>query len=176
MNEISEIDHNVLEIIRNRLIDAAGRNSKAFELDIENSNPDSFFQLSSEISELNEAAFINKTTEIAELLADSQRKVSIPGGYLLILDCVDNESNLPVIIVIKAEPHEALQFSTNGGHTQVNVLHKVFLSPSQKLYKIELFTKTNVESENVNEQFGCFLYDDQFRADTILPNIFTRNS
>lgn len=166
-NEISEIDHNVLEIIRNRLIDAAGRNSKAFELDIENSNPYSFFELSSEISELDEAAFIQRTTEIAELLADSQRRVSIPGGYLLILDCLDNESNLPVIIVIKAEPHEALQFSINGGHSQVNVLHKVFLSPSQKLYKIGIiYKKTDIETENVNEQFGCFLYDDQFRTDT----------
>jgi nucleoid-associated protein YejK len=166
-NEISEIDHNVLEIIRNRLIDAAGRNSKAFELDIENSNPHSFFELSNQISELEEEVFIQRTTEIAELLADSQRRISIPGGYLLILDCLDNECNLPVIIVIKAEPHEALQFSINGGHTQVNVLHKVFLSPSQKLYKIGIiYKKTSLESENVNEQFGCFLYDEQFRADT----------
>jgi hypothetical protein len=166
-NEISEIDNNVLEIIRNRLIDAAGRNSKAFELDIENSNPNSFFELSSEIHKLNETAFIQRTSEIAELLADSQRIVSIPNGYLLLLDCLNNENNLPVVIVIKAEPHEALQFSTNGGHTQVSVLHKVFLSPSQKLYKIGIIYKKNdEETENVNEQFGCFLYDDQFRADT----------
>lgn len=166
-NEISEINYNVLEIIRNRLIDAAGRNSKAFELDIENSNQDSFFELSSELSELNEDEFIQRTTDIAELLADSQRRISIPGGYLLILDCLDNESNFPVVIVIKAEPHEALQFSINGGHTQVSVLHKVFLSPSQKLYKIGItYKKSDEETENVNEQFGCFLYDDQFRADT----------
>lgn len=166
-NEISEIDHNVLEIIRNRLIDAAGRNSKAFELDIDNANPDSFFKLSNDIANLNENEFIQRTTEIAELLADSQRRVSIPGGYLLIMDCLDNDTNFPVIIVIKAEPHEALQFSINGGHTQVNVLRKVFLSPSQKLYKIGIIYKKNEEeSENVNEQFGSFLYDDQFRADT----------
>jgi hypothetical protein len=166
-NEISNIDDNVLDIIKNRLIDAAGRNSKAFELEIENSSADSFFELSREISELDEAAFINRTTEIAELLADSQRRVSIPGGYLLLLDCFDNERNLPVVIVIKAEPHEALQFSINGGHTQVNVLHKVFLSPSQKLYKIGIIYKKNdIETENVNDQCGCFLYDDQFRTDT----------
>lgn len=166
-NEISEIDHSVLEIIRSRLIDAAGRNSKAFELDIEDTNPGSFFDLSSIISELDDAAFLHRTIEIAELLADSQRKISIPGGYLLILDCLDNESNLPVIIVIKAEPHEALQFSIDGGHTQVSVLHKVFLSPSQKLYKIGItYKKADVESDSVSEQFGCFLYDDQFRADT----------
>ncbi|TAH00307.1 MAG: hypothetical protein EAZ15_09425 [Sphingobacteriales bacterium] len=166
-NEISEIDHNVLEIIRNRLIDAAGRNSKAFELDIDNANPDSFFELSNDLADLNESEFIQRTTEITELLADSQRRVSIPGGYLLIMDCLDNDTNFPVIIVIKAEPHEALQFSINGGHTQVNVLRKVFLSPSQKLYKIGIiYKKTEDESENVNEQFGSFLYDDQFRTDT----------
>jgi hypothetical protein len=166
-NEISEIDHNVLEIIKNRLIDAAGRNSKAFELDIINSNPDSFFELSNEISKLDEGEFIQRTKEIAELLADSQRRVSIPGGYLLILDCLNIKNNLPLIIVIKAEPHEALQFSINGSHTQVNVLQKVFLSPSQKLYKIGIiYKKTEEEIENINEQFGCFLYDDQFRTDT----------
>jgi hypothetical protein len=166
-NEISEIDHNVLEIIRNRLIDAAGRNSKAFELEIENSNPGSFFELSGDISQLDEILFIQRTTQIAELLAGSQRRVSIPGGYLLILDCLDNDSNLPVVIVIKAEPHEALQFSADGGHNQVNVLHKVFLSPSQKLYKIGIiYQKTVQDTGNINEQFGCFLYDDQFRADT----------
>lgn len=166
-NEISEIEHNVLEIIRDRLIDAAGRNSKAFELDIDNANQDSFFDLSNDIGELNETDFIQRTTEIAEILAESQRRVSIPGGYLLILDCLDNDTNLPVVIVIKAEPHEALQFLIDGGHTQVNVLNKVFLSPSQKLYKIGIiYKKTEEETETVNDQFGSFLYDDQFRTDT----------
>lgn len=166
-DEISEIGHHVLEIIRTRLIDAAGRNSKAFELDIDNVNPNSFFDLSNNISDLGENEFIQQTTEIAELLAYSQRRVSIPGGYLLIMDCWDNETDLPIVIVIKAEPHEALQFSIDGGHTQVSVLTKVFLSPSQKLYKIGIiYRKTQEELEDVNERFGCFLYDDQFRADT----------
>lgn len=175
-NEISRIDDNVLEIIRNRLIDAAGRNSKAFELDIENSRQDSFFELTKKISELDEVEFIQRTTDIAELLADSQRRISIPGGYLLILDCLDNEGNFPVVIVIKAEPHEALQFSINGGHTQVNVLEKVFLSPSQKLYKIGIiYRRSDVETENVNGQYGCFLYDDQFRADNHPAEYFYKN-
>ena len=166
-NEISEIEHSVLDIVRNRLIDAAGRNSKAFELEIDNFNPDSFFYLSKNLADLNEHEFILRTTEIAELLADSQRRVSIPGGYLLIMDCLDNDTNLPVVIVIKAEPHEALRLSINSGHTQVNVLTKVFLSPSQKLYKIGIiYQKTGDETENINDRYGCFLYDDQFRADT----------
>jgi hypothetical protein len=166
-DEISEIDHNVLEIIRNRLIDAAGRNSKAFELDIENTNTDSFFDLSKDLQNLQNDDFIQRTTEIADILADSQRRISIPGGYLLILDCLDNETNQPVVIAIKAEPHEALQFSMSRGHTQVSVLHKVFLSPSQKLYKIGiLYKKIDEETEEINEQYGSFLYDDQFRADT----------
>ncbi len=166
-SEISRIDANVLAIIKVRLIDAAGRNSKAFELEIENTSLDSFFDLSKNLNSLNDSDFIRATSGIADLLADCQRKTSIPGGYLLIMNCIDNITHLPVHIVIKAEPHEALQFSIIDGHTQVNVLQKVFLSPSQKLYKIGIiYSKTDEQLENINEQFGCFLYDDQFRTDT----------
>jgi hypothetical protein len=165
-NEVVEIDGSVLDIIKDRLINAAGRNSKAFELEIENSSPNSFFLLSKDISSLNEDDFIERTIDIARLLAESQRKVSIPGGYLLIMDCLDSDNNFPVIIVIKAEPHEALQFSAEGRHNYVNVLRKVFLSPAQKLYKIGiLFQKNNEKDLDLNQQFGSFLYDDQFRAD-----------
>lgn len=166
-NEITAVDHNALEIIRTRLIDAAGRNSKAFELEIENFNQDSFFALSNDLGDISDQEFISRTIEIAELLADNQRKVSIPGGYLLILDCLDNDNNLPIVIVIKAEPHEALQYSSISGQTQVNVLHSVFLSPSQKLYKIGIvYRKTNEDSVAPIPQYGCFLYDDQFRIDS----------
>lgn len=165
-NEISSINTDVLEIFRNRLIAAAGRNSKAFELEIEDSTANSFFELSKNIFDHDDEKFILKTTEIAELLAQSQRKVSIPGGFLIILDCLNEVNNLPVIIVIKAEPHEALQFSNFNGQTQVNVLEKVFLSPSQKLYKIGMiYKKTNQDVGDLNEKFGFFLYDDQFRTD-----------
>lgn len=166
-NEILVIEDSVLAIIKVRLIDAAGRNSKAFELKIDNTNAGSFYALSNDLNNLSDAEFIAATSGIADLLADNQRKTSIPGGYLMIMNCVDNETNLPVHIVIKAEPHEALQFSNIDGHSQVNVLQKVFLSPSQKLYKIGIiYAKTDEVLENVNDQFGCFLYDDQFRTDT----------
>src|SRR4051812_3287313 len=90
-NEISIVGHDALEIIRTRLIDAAGRNSKAFELEIENVNLGSFLDLSSNFANHDDAVFIQTTTEIAELLASSQTRVSIPGGYLLLMDCVDND-------------------------------------------------------------------------------------
>ena len=166
-NEILVIVENVLAIIKVRLMDAAGRNSKAFELKIEDASEGSFYDLSRNLDELSNAEFIASTSRIADLLADCQRKTSIPGGYLIIMNCTDDETNLPVQIVIKAEPHEALQFSNIDGHSQLNVLQKVFLSPSQKLYKIGIiYAKTDEVLENLNDQFGCFLYDDQFRTDT----------
>lgn len=165
-DEISKIDDNVLAIIKVRLMDAAGRNSKAFELEIWDTSNGSFFNLSENLNSLNDDQFIRTTSDIADLLAESQRKKLIPGGYLMVMNCYDNELDLPVHIVIKAEPHEALQFSPNHGHT-LNVLQKVFLSPSQKLYKIGIiYAKSHEESGDVNKRFGCFLYDDQFRAET----------
>lgn len=166
-NEILNVDPSVLNIIRNRLIEALGRNSKSFELEIENSDIGSFFSLALNLNLLHDQDFINKSIEISELLAESQRKTTIPGGYLLILDCVDNESNLSLSIVIKAEPHEALQYSNEDGHTQINLLNKVFLSPSQKLFKIGVLYKKSIEEvTSINESYGCILYDDQFRIDS----------
>jgi hypothetical protein len=166
-NEILDIDDSVLNIIRNRLTNALGRNSKSFELEIENHDDGSFFSLSLNMNTLDDQQFIIKSIEIAELLAECQRKVTIPGGYLLIMECLDTVTNLNLSIVIKAEPHEALQYSNEGGHTQISLLNKVFLSPSQKLFKIGvIFRKNDSEINNVNDSFGCILYDDQFRVDS----------
>ena len=143
------------------------KTSKAFELEIENTTGESFFSIASELHNQNNDNFIANTREIAGLLAKNQKRTSIPGGYLLIMDCIDNEAELPVCIVIKAEPHEALQFTNVGGHSQVSLLKQVFLSPSQKLYKIGiLYAKSAIENDNKNDQYGCFLYDDQFRAES----------
>lgn len=163
-NEIIPIDDRAIDIIKQRLIDAAGKNSKAFELEIENTTPGSFFQLSNDVMFQNNEMFIGRTKNIARILSQSQRSSSIPGGYLLFLDCKDIVTNFPIIIVIKAEPHDALQYSERFG---INVLDKVFLSPSQKLFKIGiLYKKNNEVSDNINYHFGCFLYDDQFRTES----------
>ena len=166
-NTISSVDDRIMDLIRERMIDAAGKGSKAFELDIENTGDDSFFHLSNGLNELDETGFIGRTSDIAHLLASCQRRSSIPGGYLLLLDCVNEESETPVCIVIKAEPHKALHFVNSDGNNHLNMLNEVFLSPSQKLYKIGvIYQKEEACTGDPCQGYGGFLYDNQFRSES----------
>lgn len=165
--DLSLLDQKGKELIKERLTNATGRDSKSFELKIENQSDGSFIQLIKGLNFLDKTEFINISKQLADLLADSQKSTRIPGGYFILLSCHDSRNKLPINIVIKAEPHEALQFSHLDGQDVVNVLQKVFLSPSQKLFKIGIvYQKNDSENTNINEKFGCLIYDEQFRTES----------
>lgn len=170
-DNLIELDNNAREIITRRLIDAAGKNTRAFELEISNHVPGSFYDMTSTLKGVTDDEFIQVSKDIAELLAESQKNRSIPGGYLIIIDCVDNDGKF-VFIVIKAEPHEALRLEDNS---QIKLLEQVFLSPSQKLYKIGILFEKNLELEAVNGKFGALLFDCQFRQDGHPAEYFYRD-
>lgn len=157
----------VLEIIKVRLIDAAGKNSKAFELEVENTSNDSFYIKATNLNDATEPEFIKTSQEIAYLLAETQTRVGIPGGYLIIIDGTDQITGVSYAIVIKAEPHEALKKSIVNGINKMELLEKVFLSPSQKLYKIGILVEKVELADNTNPlNYNAFLFDDQFRTDS----------
>lgn len=161
------VDEHVGQTIKTRLIDAAGRDSRAFELEIENTSEDSFYQYGRVLMESDEnEIFIKASQDIAELLADSQRHPRTPGGYLIVIKAIDEENKNNFTIVIKAEPHEALRLSQDS---QITLLEKVFLSPSQKLYKI------GVLCGKESGDYSALLFDDQFRQDGHPAEYFYRD-
>jgi len=159
------VDNSVVDTIKQRLIDAAGRDSKSFELEISNTSADSFYGLCNDLKNLNDTDFISRSQDIAELLAENQKRSTIPGGYLIIIDAFNSLSNLSLYIVIKAELHQALKYKRVNGQSQIELLDQVFLSPSQKLYKIGILFEKNNAVQDPNSRFGSFIFDDQFRTD-----------
>lgn len=156
----------VLSTIKERLMNASGRDSKAFEMEIGNTTTDSFYDLCKDLKTASDDVFITRSQEIAELLASTQRKTTIPGGYLIVIDAFDGNTQDAVYISIKAELHEALKYNRANGQSQIELLEKVFLSPSQKLYKIGiLYEKPTPANNDPNAKYGGFLFDDQFRAE-----------
>jgi len=176
-NSLLQIDDSVIDIIKHRLIDAAGKDSRAFELELENTQADSFYHICQNLKDKTNAHFIQATKNLVDLLAEKQTRRSIPGGYFIVIDAMDSDNTLPVYIVIKAEPHEALRRSNAaGGQTQIQLLQDVFLSPSQKLYKIGILNKKeNPIGALPNNVFGCFLFDHQFRPDSHPAEYFYRD-
>ncbi len=164
-DEILNTDERVLLLLKKRLRDAAGRDAKAFEMEIEKTEHESFFDLAINIPGSSKDEFISSSISIAELLGSCQTRPNIPTSYLLIIDAIDSNTDRSIIIVIKAEPHEALRLSIAEGKTHISVLDEVFLSPSQKLFKIGIIYQKEANDDG-SPNYGCFLYDDQFRFDS----------
>lgn len=166
-NNIITLSDGVVATLRQRLIDSFGMSSKSFELVVSNDATNSFFDVAKSISEKNNPEFVTDSVKIAKLLANSQTKPRIPGGYLLVIDALYNVSattSFPICVVIKAEPHDALSY--NQRDSQLTKLENIFLSPTQKLYKIGvLYKKNQAPRSDIRENFGAILFDDQFRTD-----------
>jgi hypothetical protein len=160
-----KLEEKVVSTIKQRLVDAAGRESRAFELEIADSSDGKFYSLCNDLKGLENKKFVSRSCEIADLLAESQRRASIPGGYLIVIDATVPPKNTAIYIFIKAELHEALKFNKDGSKSQIELLENVFLSPSQKLYKIGILAERKTQGKEPNEKFQCFVYDHQFRMD-----------
>lgn len=169
-DEVVNPNETVLALLKARLVDAVGRNSRAFELSIQESHEGTFFDLATRLHGGTNEEFIRLSSDIADSLADSQTRTNIPGGFLIVIDCHNVDTRHEIAVVIKAEPHEALQLEQVGGRSHLNLLEKVFLSPSQKLYKIGVVYRKEqddiTDASGVNDRFGCFIYDDQFRTES----------
>jgi nucleoid-associated protein YejK len=171
------LDDSVTDVIRERLINAMGKASKAFQLDILHEHNGSFYSFAESLRDADDEQFMSVSRGITSLLASSQTKTTIPGGYLLILNCSDDLRK--VLIVIKAEPHEALMKAE--GESQITLLRQVFLSPSQKLYKIgilserEELTGTDWDDLDKNDKYEAFLFDDQFRVKSTPAEYFYKD-
>lgn len=169
-NQLEDLGDEVVNTVKERLNAAVGRESRCFTMEMAKVNEGSFFDLCKDLQSKNDDEFISKSSSIASLLADTQRSRRIPGGYLILMDCTYRPTGKAAYIVIKAEQHDALAKDYITGH--INVLKRIFLSPSQKLYKVGILTEReqiNIDEIYPNDQFECFLFDEQINPVETLP-------
>lgn len=166
-----DIDDQIRKVLIDRLTYAAGRDSKAFELEIGNYSKNSFFDYVKDIKTLNDKKFFETSKKITSRLSECQNRNNIPGGVVILLDCSLSKKNTArLYIVIKAELHEALRHQKRGGRSKLQVLTEIFLSPAQRLYKVGIvYERKDGQNQYPNDVYGCFLYDEQFRADGSKP-------
>ena len=162
------INQNVENLIKERLSMAASKSSKAFELEIDDYSSGSFFDIAKEIKSADDNVFIDRSIEAAEHLASAMTRNNLPGGYFIFIEA-ETIRNQHVVIAIKAEWHTVLKLEPESDKSKLQVLDDVFLSQSQKFYKIGIiFEKDEEEPEKEppNNMYGGFIYDDQFKPDS----------
>lgn len=169
-----EIDDQVEKTLLERLNSALGKESKSFQLEIEQHYNESFYGLANKIKDSNNDDFVEISCSIADLLAASQTKANMPGGFLLIIDC-DYFDTKKLCVVIKAEPQKVITRNKLDGKSKLDVLNNVFLSPASKLYKIGILVEDNLEMSEPNKRFECYLFDEQFRSDGTPASYFYKD-
>ena len=170
-NRLLLLDDDSKKIIKDRMKDAFGRQSKSFELEIENDGTNSCFAVVKSLRQTceDDESFIALSVNIAQALADSQRQSRIPGGFLLVVHC--QYEGKPLFVLIKAEPHEAL------GVSEMNVqsIKNIILSPEQKLYKAVYFEQRReaaLDEELGKEDYRVVLFDSNVNASNSIAQYF----
>lgn len=156
-------------IFRTRMHDAFSQGGKAFELSINDVEDGSAFSMTHGLRQCNDATFIAKSLSLANKLADTQTKKSIPHGFFVLLDCVYPQNNFPVYVLMKAEPHDAVEISTNVARALENII----LSPSQKMYKAACFQQ--ISAEGGHRGYRAYLFDEQFASRAQLAEYFYKD-
>jgi hypothetical protein len=171
-DKLLHITTEVIDLIKERLVKSVGRTAKAFVLEIGDSSYGTFFDMCYNLKTVGDNEFLKMTGDIALHLAKAQTSTSYPGGYLIFLEAYTDEGK-SVYIAIKAELHDTLRYEYTYESSRLHLLDDVFLSPSQKLYKIGVIYELDYENMKIskekpfpNNEFGCFLYDDQFNPDS----------
>ena len=156
-------------IFRTRMSDAFSQGGKAFELSINDVEDGSVYSIIHRMRQDSDARFVEKSIDLAQKLAYTQTKKSIPHGFFVLLDCVNPIDNLPVYVLMKAEPHDAVGISNNTAR----VLENIILSPSQKMYKAACFQQTSTEGGH--RGYKAYLFDEQFATRAQLAEYFYKD-
>lgn len=165
-NELFIFSQDVEDLIKERLAKAISSTTKAFEPEIVKTGQ--FFHYCERLKLQNNDDFIKTSANLAFALAESQKKNSIPCGYLIFIEGY-NELGKTIFIALKAEMHTALRYEFDENKSKVKLLDDIFMTPSQKLFKVGAIYERDEERDEYSEPnnlFGSFFYDTQFSVDS----------
>ena len=168
-DSVIELTPSMEDIFRKRMSDAFGSAGKAFELSINDVEDGSVYSMIHNLSYEDDDAFYQRSLELAHRLAECQNKTSIPHGFFVLLDCVNPIDNMPVYVMMKAEPHDALEITQSVARALKNII----LSPSQKMYKAGCFQQ--ISREGGHRGYKAYLFDEQFGSRAHLAEYFYRD-
>ena len=157
------------DIFRKRMSDAFGSAGRSFELAINDVEDGSVYSMIHNLRHQDDNEFYNRSLELANKLASCQNKGYIPHGFFVLLDCVNPIDNLPVYVMLKAEPHDAVEIT----QSIARALDNIILSPSQKMYKAGCFQQ--ISTEDGHRGYKAYLFDEQFGSSARLADYFYRD-
>lgn len=157
---LSQLDDDGIEVLTERVINAVGSKSNSLEMEINEFGENSCIKMVDDLLENSDEEFIEISKNIAYKLAVSQNSRRIPGGVVVVFDGTIGLENIPICGVIKAEIHSGFTRTTTENNDEIlKYLSDLLLTPQQKLYKIAIFVKNNIDIDDIRGMYLTVVYD-----------------
>lgn len=169
-NELIRFSPPALETFKQRVINALGSQSKAVEMVIVNQGTNDVAPMIRSLSVANDREFLELSFDIANKLADAQKKKMLPGGIVVTFkgSVGPSDSRKKLIGIMKAEIHSAYQKTQNEVTHEISLeyVEEALLTPSTKLFKtVGYIEKSNSNDDgagvDLNTNWGVQISDSQ---------------
>lgn len=159
--DFTNLDQGGLATLQDRIINALGNESHSIEMHINDSSPNTVFDICSRLIDSSNDDFKELSKFVPNKLAQAQTSRKIPGGIVVIFDGLIGPNNKHYLGIIKAEIHSGFNIIENGNLLLLNFLSELLLTPQQKLYKIAMFIEENRTDHlpKIPDNFLVFVYD-----------------
>lgn len=162
------------DLIQVRVTEALSHTSHGVEVAIQDSTDASFFQVAASMMRADDDQYLALSKALAWRLTNAQTHPKWPGGVLMAISGAVGAESKPFVAVIKAEADKGLNIEQNGGQISLQIVKKMLLSATQRLYKIGILVEiTAAEAQPENgynaELYRTFLFDHLLTATETKP-------
>ena len=163
--EFINFDSEAMSTFKSRVIEALGGDSRAVQMTIASQGEGTASSVISTLSEASDSVFIDKSFELANMLADAQTRKNLPGGIVAVFRGTFGASRKKFVGLIKAEIYSAYQKVINQQTNELTLryVQEALLTPATKLYKTAGFFEKDgaSQSEDLNSYWDVLLSDTQ---------------
>ncbi|WP_163920451.1 nucleoid-associated protein [Photobacterium sp. Alg240-V54] len=170
-NELINFDTIALETFKQRVIYALGSQSKAVNMVIVNQGSNDVATIIQKLCNANDDDFLNLSYDIADKLADSQKRKQLQGGIVVVFKGIfgDVDNRNTIIGIMKADIHSAYAKTKNESTNEISLeyVEEALLTPSTKLFKTAGFAYTgnhideDSDELNLNNSWEVYISDSQ---------------
>jgi hypothetical protein len=151
-NTVEELAGVGKDTLQTRIMEAMGNNTHCVQMDIVKKNEDSVCSDVDRILRCSSSQFVEYSKAFPEKLALAQISKGIPGGIVVVITGTTGIGNSKCCIIIKAEAQTGFHKMDGKEQLRIEFLNGLFLTPTQKLYKIGFFIKSG-------DSYDAFIYD-----------------
>lgn len=157
-----------VDMFNRRIAQALGHKSRGVQADFRDTDGGSFFQDAVGMMHGNERQFIDLSMAAADRLAKAQLNRDYAPSKLIVLSGTVTKLQRPFSAFVKADMQDALGEKTEGGKTVIDYLEHIFLTESQRLFKIGFVQQTAAKPVKKDG-----IYDPDFFSVHLFDHIMT---